>query len=282
MQECNFRKRFIINKAIKIGIYFFTFLSIIPLIFILIYLIKQGIGAINWQFFTHLPKPIGEKGGGVLNAIIGTIILIAISTVIALPIGINAGIYLSEVKTGKIAYLLRLSTDILQGIPSIVLGVIAYIWIVKPMKSFSALSGSIALSIMMLPMIIYSTEETLKLIPHGLKEASLALGVPYHRTITKVIVPSGVSGILTGVLLGIARIAGETAPLLFTAFGSPYLNFNPVHPMNALPLVVFNYASSPYPAWWQQAWGASFVLTMMVLILNLTAKTGASRWKVKF
>ncbi len=278
--KCNIH--FLINKLMKYSIYLFTFASIIPLALILIYLIKQGISSINWQFITQLPKPIGEQGGGVLNAIIGTIILIVLSTIISVPIGIKAGIYLSEVKTGKLAYLLRLSTDILQGIPSIVLGVIAYLWLVKPMKAFSALSGSVALAIMMLPMIIASTEETLKLVPYSLKEAALALGVPYYKTILKVILPAGMSGILTGVLLAVARIAGETAPLLFTAFGSPYLNFNPLHPINALPLVVFNYASSPYPNWWHQAWGASFLLTMMVLILNLAAKTGASRWKVKF
>jgi phosphate transport system permease protein len=163
-----------------------------------------------------------------------------------------------------------------------VLGVIAYLWVVKPMKGFSALSGSVALAIMMLPMIIYSTEETLKLIPYSLKEAALALGVPYYRTILKVILPAGFSGILTGILLGIARIAGETAPLLFTAFGSPYLNLNPFKPTSALPLVVFNYASSPYPEWWRQAWGASFVLTVMVLIFNLAAKIGARKWKIRF
>ena len=278
----NYRKRQLINTLMKGLIFFFTTLSLVPLLFILVYLIKQGIGAINWEFLTHLPKPVGESGGGVFNAVVGTIILIVLSTFMALPLGIGAGIYLAEVKTGKLAYLLRLGTDILQGTPSIVLGVIAYLWVVKPMKGFSALAGSVALAIMMLPMIIYSTEETLKLIPYSLKEAALALGVPYYRTILKVILPAGLSGILTGILLGIARIAGETAPLLFTAFGSPYLNFNPLKPISALPLVVFNYASSPYPDWWRQAWGASFVLTVMVLVFNLAAKIGARKWEIKF
>jgi phosphate transport system permease protein len=278
----NYRKRQLINTLMKGLIFFFTILSLVPLLFILVYLIKQGIGAINWEFLTHLPKPVGESGGGVFNAIVGTIILIVLSTLMAVPLGIGAGIYLAEVKTGKLAYLLRLGTDILQGTPSIVLGVIAYLWVVKPMKGFSALAGSVALAIMMLPMIIYSTEETLKLIPYSLKEAALALGVPYYRTILKVILPAGLSGILTGILLGIARIAGETAPLLFTAFGSPYLNFNPLKPISALPLVVFNYASSPYPGWWRRAWGASFVLTVMVLVFNLAAKIGARKWEIKF
>ncbi len=278
----NYRKRELINTLMKGLIFFFTTLSLVPLLFILFYLIKQGIGAINWEFLTHLPKPVGESGGGVFNAIVGTIILIILSTLMAVPLGIGAGIYLAEVKTGKLVYLLRLGTDILQGTPSIVLGVIAYLWVVKPMKSFSALAGSVALAIMMLPVIICSTEETLKLIPYSLKEAALALGAPYYRTILKVILPAGLSGILTGILLGIARIAGETAPLLFTAFGSPYLNLNPLKPINALPLVVFNYASSPYPDWWRQAWGASFVLTVMVLVFNLAAKIGARKWEIKF
>ncbi len=278
----NYRKRELINTLMKGLVFFFTTLSLVPLLFILFYLIKQGIGAINWEFLTHLPKPVGESGGGVFNAIVGTIILIILSTLMAVPLGIGAGIYLAEVKTGKLVYLLRLGTDILQGTPSIVLGVIAYLWVVKPMKSFSALAGSVALAIMMLPVIICSTEETLKLIPYSLKEAALALGAPYYRTILKVILPAGFSGILTGILLGIARIAGETAPLLFTAFGSPYLNLNPLKPINALPLVVFNYASSPYPDWWRQAWGASFVLTVMVLVFNLAAKIGARKWEIKF
>ncbi|MDL1971016.1 MAG: phosphate ABC transporter permease PstA [Candidatus Desulfofervidaceae bacterium] len=278
----NYRKRQLVNTLMKGLVFFFTILSLVPLLFILFYLIKQGIGAINWEFLTHLPKPVGESGGGVFNAIVGTIILIVLSTLMAVPLGIGAGIYLAEVKAGKLAYLLRLGTDILQGTPSIVLGVIAYLWVVKPMKSFSALAGSVALAIMMLPMIICSTEETLKLIPYSLKEAALALGVPYYRTILKVILPAGFSGILTGILLGIARIAGETAPLLFTAFGSPYLNLNPLKPISALPLVVFNYASSPYPDWWRQAWGASFVLTVMVLVFNLAAKIGTRKWEIKF
>lgn len=276
------KKRQFVNRCMQILFVLFAVFSLIPLLFILFYLIKQGIGAINWSFLTHLPRPVGETGGGVFNAIIGTFILIVLATLMAVPVGIWAGIYLSEEKTGKLAYLLHLCTDILQGTPSIVLGVIAYLWIVKPMKGFSAFSGSVALAIMMLPVVIYTTEEVLKLIPEALKEASLALGVPYYRTILKVILPVGLSGIVTGVLLGIARIAGETAPLLFTAFGSPYLNFNPFKPVNALPLVVFNYACSPYPEWWRQAWGASFVLTVMVLIFNLIGKLGASRWKIRF
>ncbi len=278
----NYRKRKFINSLMKGTIFLLTAIPLMPLMLILFFLIKQGLSAINWEFLTHLPKPVGEEGGGVLNAIIGTILLISLSTIMAVPLGIGAGIYLSEVKDGKTSYLLRVCTDILQGTPSIVIGVIAYLWVVKPTRTFSAISGSVALGIMMLPMIVYSTEETLKLIPPSLKESSLALGVPYFRTICKVILPSGFSGILTGILLAVARIAGETAPLLFTAFGNPYVNINPLRPVNSLPLVIFNYASSPYPQWWNQAWGASFVLTAMVLAFNISAKLWTKRWKIKF
>jgi phosphate transport system permease protein len=172
--------------------------------------------------------------------------------------------------------------EILQGIPSIVIGIIAYVWIVMPLRTFSAVSGGIALGIMMLPIIVRSTEETLKLIPESLKEASLALGVPYYKTILKVIVPAGLSGIVTAVIISIARVAGETAPLLFTAFGNPFMNLNILKPVNSLPLLVFNYAASPYPEWHALAWGASLVLAVFVLALNVFAKVLTKKWKVQF
>jgi phosphate transport system permease protein len=197
-------------------------------------------------------------------------------------VGIFAGIYLSQQKAGKFPYLTRLSVEILQGIPSIVIGIIGYLWVVVPFASFSALSGGIALAIMMLPVIVISTEETLKLIPDTLKEASLALGVPYYRTILKVILPSGLSGIVTGIILGISRIAGETAPLLFTAFGSPFMSLNVFKPMNSLPLIIFNYAASPYPEWHALAWGASLVLIVFVFSLNVISKVVTGRWNVQF
>ena len=172
--------------------------------------------------------------------------------------------------------------EILQGIPSIVIGIIAYAWIVITLGTFSAFSGGIALSIMMLPVIVRATEETLKLIPDTLKEASLSLGVPYYRTILKVILPAGASGIATGVLISVARIAGETAPLLFTAFGNPFMEMNVLKPVNSLPLLIFNYATSPYPEWHALAWGASFVLVFFVLALNFFAKVVTRKWKVQF
>ena len=208
--------------------------------------------------------------------------LIGISTAFSVPIGIFAGIFLSEYRKGRFVYLIKLSVETLQGIPSIVIGIIAYIWLVVSMGSFSALSGGVALGLMMLPVIITATEETLKLIPESLREASLALGVSYPRTILRVILPAGVSGILTGILLSIARVAGETAPLLFTAFGSPFMNLNILKPMNSLPLMIFNYATSPYPEWHKLAWGASFILIIFVLGLNLLTKVVTRRWKVQF
>ena len=169
--------------------------------------------------------------------------------------------------------MVRICVEILQGIPSIVIGITAYLWIVVPLGGFSALSGGIALALMMLPMIVRSTEETLKLIPHSLKEASLGLGVPYYRTMIKIIVPAGFNGILTGILLGVARVAGETAPLLFTAFGNPFMNLNVAQPVNSLPLIIYNYATSPYADWQQIAWGASLVLLLFVLCLSILTRT---------
>ena len=227
------------------------------------------------------PKPVGETGGGIANALVGSILIIFFSSLIAIPIGIMAGIYLSENRKSRLAYWTRLCTDILQGVPSIVIGIVAYFWIVKPLGGFSALSGSIALAIMMLPIVVRSTEETLKLLPSSLQEAAFALGMPFHRVIFKVIVPVGISGILSGVMLSIARITGETAPLLFTAFGNPYLSFNVTKPMQSLPLLIFNYATSPYDDWKDLAWGASLILLLWVLLLNIFTKLITRKWKVQ-
>jgi phosphate transport system permease protein len=270
------------NKIFKGIIIAGTIISTLPLLLILFYIFKQGITAINWDFFTNLPKPVGETGGGVANALVGSILILLVSCVLAIPVGIIIGIYLSEVAKSRLAYYCRLSVDVLQGIPSIVIGIIIYEWIVRPMGGFSAFSGSVALALMMLPSIIKSTEETLKLLPESLKEASLALGVPYYKTILKIIVPTGISGIMTGVILSIARVIGETAPLLFTAFGNPFMNTNIFKPISSLPLIIFNYATSPYNDWHQLAWGASMLLILMILILNIITKIVQHKWKVQF
>jgi phosphate transport system permease protein len=259
----------------------FAFACVIPLLFILGFIIKAGITKINWHFLVNVPKPVGETGGGIANALLGSVLIIFCASLIAIPIGILAGIYLSENGKTRLAYWCRLCVDILQGVPSIVIGIIAYFWLVKPLGGFSALSGSVALAIMMLPIVIRSTEETLKLLPSSLQEAAFALGMPFHRVIFKVVVPVGISGILSGVMLSIARITGETAPLLFTAFGNPYLSFNITKPMQSLPHLIFDYATSPYDDWKNLAWGASVILLLWVLLLNIFTKLITRKWKVQ-
>jgi len=268
------------SSGFQILIYTLAFACVIPLLFILGYILEAGITKINWHFLVNIPKPVGESGGGIANALLGSVLIIAVASVIAIPIGIMAGIYLSENKKSRLAYWCRLSTDILQGVPSIVIGIVIYFWLVRPL-GFSALAGSVALAIMMLPIIVRSTEETLKLLPDSLKEAGLALGLPFHRVIFKVILPVGVGGILSGVMLSIARITGETAPLLFTAFGNPYLSVNMTKPMQSLPLLIYNYATSPYTDWLNLAWGASVVLLLWVLFLNIFTKIITRKWKVQ-
>jgi phosphate transport system permease protein len=280
--EASVHRRIWVDKLFKTLIIGLSLGSIVPMFLILFLITKNGISVVNWEFLSQLPKPVGEIGGGISNAIFGTLWLILLSFIFSVPVGIFAGIFLSEYRGGKVAYLTRLSIEILQGIPSIVIGIIAYVWVVLPMGSFSALSGGVALGIMMLPVIVMATEETLKVVPDSLREASLALGVSYPRTIMKVILPAGLSGILSGILLGIARVAGETAPLLFTAFGSPFMNQNILKPINSLPLTIFNYATSPYPEWHTLAWGASFVLITFVLGLNLITKLVTKKWKAQF
>lgn len=278
----HFRFREIRSSGFQVLVILLTLLIIVPLLAILVYIIRQGISVINWHFFISLPKPVGEAGGGILNAIIGTIMLIIFATVIAVPVGVTAGIYFAEHARTWIYKIAHLAVDVLQGVPSIVIGIIVYLWFVKPFGRFSALSGSIALAFMMLPSIIKSTEETLKLIPFSIKEAALSLGVPYYKTIINLIIPTGISGILNGIILGVARVSGETAPLLFTAFGNPFVNLNMLKPVASLPLLIFNYATSPYEDWHKLAWGASFILVVMILFLNIMTKIAERKWKVQF
>ena len=270
------------DSAFKAMIIVVSFSSMVPLLLIVFYIISNGISSLSWTFLTEIPKPVGEKGGGIANAMVGSFLLVIIACLPSIPLGIAAGVYLSEHKKSKLAYWGRLATEVLQGTPSIVIGIIAYLWLVVPMGGFSTLSGGIALGIMMLPMIIRTTEETLNLIPDSLKEASLALGVPHYRTILRVILPAGLSGIMTGVLISVARIVGETAPLLFTALGNAFMNWNVMKPVNSLPVLIYNYATSPYPEWHRLAWGASCVLVVFVLTLNLVVRIITRRWKVQF
>jgi len=282
MSRENIKLRLVKDRGFQAVVVVFSFLSMVPLTLILFYIVGNGLSSLSWEFLVELPKPVGEHGGGIANAIAGSFLLVMIASIPAIPIGVSAGIYLSERKDAKLSSAARLAVEVLHGTPSIVIGIIAYLWLVTSTGGFSALSAGIALGIMMLPVIVRATEETLKLIPDSLKEASLALGIPYYKTILKVILPAGFSGITTGILISLARIAGETAPLLFTAFGNPFMNWNITRPVNALPLLIYNYATSPYPEWHAIAWGASLVLVGLVLTLNVVARIIASRWKVQF
>lgn len=274
--------RMIKNAVFKGLVIFFAFLTLVPLFLILFYLVKNGISSLNIDFFLQVPKPVGEEGGGIANAIVGSLLIVGMACAMSIPIGIATGIYLCEYRTSRLCNICRLAMEVLQSVPSIVIGIVVYAWIVSTMKHYSAFSGSIALGLMMLPMIAKSTEETMRLIPESLKEAAMALGVPYYRALMKVILPSAMPSIITGILLSVARVLGETAPLLFTAFGSPFMSTNINKPMNALPIMIYNYAMSPYPQWHKLAWGASFVLIMLVLAINLIAKGVTKKWKVQF
>ncbi len=266
------------NKVIIGIIIILALLPAVPLFLILINILKEGLSALSLGFLFHLPKPPGEEGGGISNALVGTFFIVGLSVIIGVPVSILAGVYLSEYgKDSKLAEVIRISADVLQGVPSIVIGIVAYAWVVRPMGHFSALSGSVALALMMIPVVVRTTEEVLRLVPDILREASLALGVPYWRTVLKVVLPTGMVGVTTGILIAVARIAGETAPLLFTAFGNQFMTWNPMEPMNALPLVIFNYATSPYEDWWRQAWGTAVILTFMVLGLNILSRLLARR-----
>jgi phosphate transport system permease protein len=270
------------SKFFKLIVIILSVLCTVPLFLILGYIIVEGIAKINWHFLVNLPKPVGETGGGIANALIGSLLIVFFAAIIAIPFGIMGGIYLSEHKKSRLAYWCRLSVDVLQGTPSIVVGIVIYFWIVKASGTFSAISGSVALSIMMLPIVVRSTEETLRLLPSTLKEAGLALGLPYHKVILRIILPCGFSGVLSGIILAVARIAGETAPLLFTAFGNPFFSTNILKPMQSLPLLIFNYATSPYDEWHDLAWGAALILLLWVLLLNIVTKITTRRWKVQF
>lgn len=276
------RLRHLKNRVFGALVILLSFLSTVPLFLIFFFIFREGISSISWEFLVNLPKPVGEVGGGIANAIVGTFMVVTTASIMALPVGIMVGVYLAEFGKGRLGYTVRLCMEVLQGIPSIVIGIIAYVWLVRPVGGFSALSGAVALAMMMLPVVVRTTEETLRLVPQTLKEASLALGAPYYLTILRVVLPAALSGIVTGALVSIARIAGETAPLLFTAFGNPFMNWSLLKPVNTLPLIIFNYAISPYKEWHSLAWGASFVLVACVLLLNLLAKAITRKWKVAY
>ncbi|HPE29157.1 MAG TPA: phosphate ABC transporter permease PstA [Candidatus Mcinerneyibacteriales bacterium] len=282
MKDLSLKKRVFKERLFRGGVFFLASLVVVPLALLLGYIVKKGIGVINWDFLFSMPAGVGESGGGIVHSLAGTVMLIVIAVILSVPVAVATALFINDHPKNRISRMIRFTVDMLQGIPSIIMGIVVYLWVVLPMKNFSSLAGGVALGIMMLPIVIKSTEETLKMVPESLKEASMALGAPYYKTVLHVILPAGLSGILTGVLLGVSRIAGETAPLLFTAFGNPFLNTDIFKPVDALPLLIYNYSTSPYPEWHSLAWGASFILVAFVLILNLITRLVVKKWQIKY
>jgi len=252
-------------------------LALVPLFFVFFYVVQQGFSSLNLDFFTKMPKPVGETGGGMANAILGTLVLIAIAGAIAIPVGIIAGVYLSEYGKKKFASLVRFTADILNGVPSIVIGIFAYGLAVLPVKHFSALAGGLALSFMMIPIITRTTEELLNLVPGTLREGSLALGATRSRAAFSVMVPAALPGIMTGILVALSRIAGETAPLLFTAFNNRFFSTRLDQPISSLTVQVYTYAISPYEDWHRQAWAGALVLVAVVFLFSVLARVVTRR-----
>jgi phosphate transport system permease protein len=246
-----------------------TVITLLPLFIILAYLAVKGASSLNLAFFTHMPAPVGEKGGGMANAIVGTLELIGLASLMGVPVGIGSGMYLAAHRGSRFASAARFGADVMMGVPSIVVGIFAYAVVVRPMGGFSTLAGAVALAVIMIPLVTRTTEEMLLLVPHELREAALALGVPGWRTTLWVVARTAASGIATGAILAVARIAGETAPLLFTAFGNRFWSTSLTSPIASLTVQVYTYAISPFPDWQRQAWAGALVLTTIVLALEL-------------
>ncbi len=246
--------------------------AVVPLASLLWLVVSHGASGLSLAFFTSLPTPVGEPGGGVGNAIVGTLYMVGIASLLALPVGIGAGIFLAEKGNGKLGHAIRFTSEVLSGVPSIVVGIVAYGLVVAHMKRFSALAGGVALALLMVPSLARSTEEFIRLVPQALREASLALGVPAWKTSLRVILRTAAGGIVTAMLLAVARAAGETAPLLFTALNNQYWNVDPLQPTASLTVQIYNYAISPYEDWHEKAWTAALVLLLLVGLLNVAAR----------
>jgi len=254
---------------------------LVPLIAIFSYLIYKGVGALNWAFLTHTPRPIGEPGGGMANAIVGSSVVLGIGSIMGVPLGIGAGLYMSEFGGGRYTNAVRFTADVLNGIPSIVVGIAVYALVVLPQQHFSALSGGVALGIMMIPTIARTTEEMLRMVPNTIREAAFGLGIPKWRTILSISLRTASPGIITGCMLAFARVAGETAPLLFTAFGNQFWSLSLNQPIAALPLQIYEYALSPYDEWHRLAWAGALVLIVMIMVSVTLVRIFASRGALK-
>jgi len=273
----NLRRRKLFSHFFEILCGLAVVIALIPLAMILFYVIKEGAGALNWDFFTKMPKPVGETGGGMANAIVGTLILISIGALFAVPVGGICGVHLAEYPSTKFSSVVRFAADVLNGVPSIVVGIFAYGLLVMPVKRFSAIAGGVALGLLMIPIVVRTTEELLRLVPGGLREGALALGARRSRAVFGVIVPAALPGILTGILVAIARVAGETAPLLFTALGNRFWSTSLTQPISSLTMQVYAYANSPYDDWHRQAWAGAFLLVMIILTLSIAARLAVRR-----
>jgi phosphate transport system permease protein len=256
-------------------------LVLTPLMAIFGYLLYKGFGSLNWDFFTKAPKPVGELGGGMGNAIAGSIEILALASLVGVPAGVGAGVYLAEYGRNRLGDLIRFTADVLNGIPSIIIGIVAYGMVVLRQKHFSALAGGAALAIMMIPTICRTTEEMLLLVPQTIREAAFGLGISQWRTTLSITLRTASAGIITGIMLAFARVAGETAPLLFTAFGNQFWNFNANQPTAALPLQIFVYAISPYEEWHRLAWAGALVLIILIVIAVSMVRIAASRGMMK-
>lgn len=265
-------RRSVVN-VIMVGLtYIAAAMATLPLLFILWHLLKQGASHVSLDFFTNMPRPVGTPGGGMANAIVGSLFIVGLASLIGLPIGIGAGLYLAESRGARLANVVRFLSDVLNGLPSIVVGIFAWQLLVRPVGHFSALAGAVALAAMMIPFVTRATEEMIRLVPVSLREAALALGYSRWRTSLTIVLRTALPGIVTGALVAIARIAGETAPLLFTVLGNDFWSLDPTQPIAALPLQIFTYAISPYDEWHAQAWAGALVLLVLVLIISLVAR----------
>ncbi|HEX9047686.1 MAG TPA: phosphate ABC transporter permease PstA [Verrucomicrobiae bacterium] len=273
MTAANHRWRNAKNIVMQTLTFVCAVLVILPLLLVFFHLVAQGASSINWAFFTQLPKPVGEIGGGMANAIVGTFLLIGLASLIGVPVGVLGGVFLSEYPHKRMNWWIRFCADIVNGVPSITWGMVVYALLVVPMKGFSTLAGGVVLGLMMIPLIMRTTEEVLQLVPNGYREAALALGIAQWRMIAQIVVSTATKGIVTGVLLALARVAGETAPLLFTAFGNAYWTHHVTEPIAALPLEIFSYAISPYDDWHRQAWAGALVLILLVSAVNIIVRT---------
>jgi phosphate transport system permease protein len=265
-------RRHLYSRFMTAVVILLSFTAVLALVLILGNLVAKGASSIDWAFFTKSPVPAGQTGGGVANAIMGTAIIVGLAALIGVPIGVGVGMYLAEYGSGRLGFMVRFIADVLNGTPSIVIGIVGWTFLVKPMGKFSALAGSVSLAILMIPMLARTTEEMVRLVPHSLREAALALGYPRWRTSLKIVARTALCGIVTGCLVGIARIAGETAPLLFTSFNNRFFSTNVAQPISSLTVQVFTYAISPYEDWHRQAWAGALVLVTIVLVCSVLAR----------